>query len=374
MPNHPHRPLRVALVAASPDIVGGQGVQAQALVEALRHDGHEVSFIPIDVEFAHGLGWVKGIRGVRTVLNELLYSASLTRLASVDVVHAFSASYWSFLLAPVPAMLVGRLFNARVVLHYHSGEADDHLSHWGPFVHPWLRLAHDIVVPSAYLARVFAGHGYSTRVIPNIVDVDRFVFRERTPLRPRVVSTRNLDPYYRVDLAIDAFARFKTAVPAATLTIAGYGREEARLREHAAPLGASVRFVGKVAPDAMPALLDDHDLFLNASTLDNQPVSILEAFAAGLPVVSSDVGDIPAMVRHDQTGFLAPAGDAAALSEGLASAWRNPDAARARARRAAEEIGKFSWPAVRSAWADTYRTAELDDDQRVNQIAIANPR
>ncbi len=55
---------------------------------------------------------------------------------ALDVVHVFSASYSSFLLAPVPAMLAARLFNKRVVLHYHSGEADDHLAHWGALVHP----------------------------------------------------------------------------------------------------------------------------------------------------------------------------------------------------------------------------------------------
>ena len=104
-------------------------------------------------------------------------------------------SYWSFLLAPVPAMIVGRRLNKHVVLHYHSGEADDHLSRWGAFVHPWLGLAHDMVVPSQYLRTVFAQYGYSARVVPNVVDVSRFQYRARLPLRPRLLSTRNLEPY-----------------------------------------------------------------------------------------------------------------------------------------------------------------------------------
>ena len=100
-----------------------------------------------------------------------MYVPSLARLWDADVVHIFSGSYWSFLLAPVPAMIVGRCLNKHVVLNYHSGEADDHLSHWGPLVHPWLGLAHDLVVPSPYLRMVFAQHGYSARVVPNVVDV-----------------------------------------------------------------------------------------------------------------------------------------------------------------------------------------------------------
>jgi glycosyltransferase involved in cell wall biosynthesis len=354
---------RIAIVAASPAIVGGQGVQARSLVEALERDGYVVTFVPIDVRFPRALGWVRRVRVVRTLVNELVYAASLRGLAYVDVVHVFSASYWSFLLAPVPAMLAARLLNKRVVLHYHSGEADDHLRHWGALVHPWLRLAHAIVVPSEYLRQVFANHGYAARVIHNVVDLSRFEYRERDPLRPRLLSARNLEPYYRVDVVIEAFGRFKRHEPAATLTIAGYGSDESWLRTLAATLaGDAIRFVGKVDQPTMARLLADHDIFVNASVVDNQPVSILEAFASGLPVVSSPTGDIRYMVRHGENGLLTPAGDAAALAETLSALWSEPEAARQRARRARQNVEDYTWTAVRDRWAAVYREgAHLDE-------------
>src|SRR5437870_8783482 len=162
---------KVALVAASLDIVGGQGVQAALLVDALRRDGHDVTFVPINLPRPRLLGRLGGVPYLRTAVNQARYLPSLLRLAEADVVHVFSASYWSFLLAPAPAMLVGRALGKRVVLHYHSGEAADHLAHWGALVHPWLRLADEIVVPSEYLRGVFEAHGYGVRVIPNIVDL-----------------------------------------------------------------------------------------------------------------------------------------------------------------------------------------------------------
>ncbi len=73
---------------------------------------------------------------------------------------------WSFLLAPVPAILAARAFGKRIILNYHSGEADDHLSNWGSRVHPFLRLVDDIVVPSVYLKNVFESHGYTARGAP----------------------------------------------------------------------------------------------------------------------------------------------------------------------------------------------------------------
>ena len=109
----------------------------------------------------------------------------------------------------------------------------------------------------------------------------------------REISSR----YYRVDLVIEAFARFSAEVPAATLTVAGYGSEESRLRGLAASLGGdAIRFAGKIDPAAMPQLYAQHDIFVSAAVLDNQPVSILEAFAAGLPVVSTVNG------RHSVDG------------------------------------------------------------------------
>src|SRR5881296_2164939 len=117
--------LRIGLVAASLDIVGGQGVQADTLSAELSNTGYDVTFVPINPRFPARLEWVRRYPYLRTVVNEALYLPSLLRLRNVDVVHVFSASYWSFLLGPVPAMLAARLFGKRLVLNYHSGEADD---------------------------------------------------------------------------------------------------------------------------------------------------------------------------------------------------------------------------------------------------------
>ena len=122
---------RVGFVAASLDILGGQGVQAQTLLQALRRDGYDVDFTPVNPRFPPGLRWVRGVPYLRTALNEALYVPSLARLASVDVVHVFSASFWAFLLGPAPAMAAAKALGKRLVLHYHSGEAEEHLSRWG---------------------------------------------------------------------------------------------------------------------------------------------------------------------------------------------------------------------------------------------------
>ena len=347
--------MRVALIAPGPGSVGGQEVQAAAIQNHLKAEGHQVTRIPIDPRFPASLSWLRRWPYARTLLNQALYVPSLRRLREVDVAHAFSASFWSFLLAPTPAIAVARHYGKRVVLHYHSGEAETHLARWGLLVHPFLRRVDEIVVPSEYLKEVFERHGHRARVIRNIVDTGRFRFRDRPPLQPRFLSTRNLEAHYRVDVTIRAFSQLKKRYPEATLTVAGSGREEQRLRILAEALGAGgVRFIGAIDPARMPALYEEADILLNASAVDNQPVSVLEAFAAGLPVVSTATGDLGNIIRHRTTGLLVPVADPEAMASAASYFLGNPNRAHSIARSARQEAEKYSWEHVRKSWLAVY--------------------
>lgn len=350
------RTLRIAIVAPSLDILGGQGVAAAALRDVLLGEGFDVRLVPINPRFPYGLRWLRRVPVLRTLLNQLLYLPSLAALRRSDVVHIFSASYWSFLLSPVPAILAARLFGRKVVLNYHSGEAPDHLDNWGARVHPWLRLAHEIVVPSAWLKTVFARHCHQARVIRNTVDTSNFRFRERLPLSPRLLSARNLEPHYRVDNTLKAFALIRRSCPQATLTVAGYGSQEATLKQWVATQGLpGVRFVGRVEPQDMPHLYDAHDLFLNSSEVDNQPISILEAFATGLNVISTPTGDIPSMVQDGITGHIVPHDDPETLASVVLSLLERPREAAVIAERARREVESYTWPQVFQEWATLYK-------------------
>jgi len=350
------RTLRIAIVAPSLDILGGQGVQARSLAQALGSDGFEVLFVAVNPRFPRGLRWLRRIPIARTLLNQCLYAVNLLALRHADVVHVYSASYWSFLLAPAPAILASRWFGKPVILNYHSGEADDHLATWGLRVHPWLRRVNEIVVPSAYLQNVFARHGYPSRVVRNIIDTSGFQYRERTELQPLLLSNRNLEAHYGVDTTLKAFALLQKQWPLARLKVAGYGSERARLEQWVrSERLQGVEFVGRVEPEAMPRLYNEADFFVNASVIDNQPISILEAFAAGLPVVSTPVGDIPAMLQNQQNGTLVPRDDPEAMAAAIALLLDTPGDALTMARRARAEVEQYTWDEVGSAWTDIYR-------------------
>jgi glycosyltransferase involved in cell wall biosynthesis len=250
---------------------------------------------------------------------------------------------------------VARSLGKRIILNYHSGEADDHLDRWGLFIHPWLKLVDEIVVPSEYLQNVFARYGYQARVIQNVVDTSRFRYRERVPLQPRLLSTRNLEPHYRVDNTIEAFAILKTQYPEATLTIAGSGSEESTLRRLATSLGTSgIRFTGHVERLDVPALYESADILVNSSVIDNQPISVLEAFATGLLVVSTGTGGIATMVRDGETGLTVPAGDPPAMAKAIIRLLDDSQRALAMSRRARREVQRHTWSEVSRQWAAVY--------------------
>lgn len=349
------RPTTIAFVAASLDILGGHGIQSRALMRHLEDQGYATCLVPVNPRFPTGLGWLRKVPYLRTVFNELLYLLTLPRLHRADVVHVCSASYFSFLLGPVPAVLCARLMRKRLIINYRSGEAQDHLAHWGILVHPFLWLADEIVVPSAFLNAVFARFGYRTRVIANIVDTSTFRFHERRPARLRLLSARNLEAHYRVGDIIKAFARIRKRHPEATLVIAGSGSEERRLKGMAEKLGThGINFTGRYSPARAPGLFADADIFLNAAVIDNQPNSILEAFASGLPVISTPTGDITAMLGDGKFGLLVDANDPESMAAAVETLIADPEGTQAMARRARQSLQRFSWEEVKPKWLAAY--------------------
>src|SRR5829696_8064897 len=157
----PEKRIRLLLVAPALRILGGQAVQANYLIEHLsREPLFKVSFVPHNPRLPGPLKLLQSIKYVRTIVTSLVYWMNLlVQVPKHDIVHTFSASYLSFLLAPTPAILIARLFGKKVVLNYRSGEAEDHLRSWPRTAVPILKLADQIIVPSRYLVEVFAKFG-----------------------------------------------------------------------------------------------------------------------------------------------------------------------------------------------------------------------
>jgi glycosyltransferase involved in cell wall biosynthesis len=208
-----------------------------------------------------------------------------------------------------------------------------------------------------YLVDVFREFDLRAEAIPNIVDFAQFPYLPRQQLRPRLVCTRGFHPYYSIDIVVRAFALVKKEFPEARLCLVGNGPLQEEIEDLTKQLGlADVEFVGPVPREGIGRYYAQNDIFINASWLDNMPVSILEAFASGTPVVTTAPAGIRYLVEHERTGLLCEPGDWDTLAKNVVRLLREPELALRLARNAHEASQRCRWEAVREQWLEIYRS------------------
>ena len=373
----PKNKVRVLIAAPSLDILGGQSRQAVRLMEGLKREADlQIGFLPHNPRLPGFLRVLQRIKYVRTVSTTLFYLVLLLlRVRKYDIIHVFSASYYSYSLSAAPALLIARLFGKKSILNYRSGEAEDHLATWKTAV-PSIRMADQVVVPSGYLVDVFARFGLRARAINNIVELDRFTFRERSPLRPIFLTSRLLEPLYNVPCVLRAFAIIQQNYPEARLTVAADGFLRAELEQLARDLKLrNCDFIGFVSFDDMPALYDAADIYLSATSIDNMPSSITESMACGLNVVTTDGGGaIPYIMTNEVTGLIVNSDDHEALAREALRLLDDNDFALQLAHNAHQASKKFTWPYIRDEWLDLYRKLSEKNDvsfSRTSELPLA---
>lgn len=349
---------RLCIVGPLPPPSGGMANQCEQLLRLLREAGAEVIHVRTNAPYRPA--WIGRFRGVRALFRLLPYLAGLwTATGRAEVVHVFANSGWAWHLLAAPAVLIARWRRTPVIVNYRGGQADEFLSRAPSFVKRTLSAASLLVTPSTFLQRVFARHGLTATIVPNIIDLARFSPRplRRQPADPHLIVTRNLEPLYDIPNALRAFALIRRVHPGARLTVAGSGPELAALRSLARELGidAAVTFSGRIDNADIPALYAGADLMLNPTTADNMPISILEALACGVPVVSTDAGGIPDLVQHGRTALLVPVGDSDALAQAALRVLGDPTLAARLHEQGLSQAAGYTWPRVSAQWLKAYR-------------------
>ena len=306
------------------------------------------------------------IKYVRTIVTQLCYWPLLIReLRRADVVHIFSASYSSFLLAPLPAVIVSRLLGKPVLLNYHSGEAEDHLRRsW--IARRTLRRHVDVnVVPSTFLREVMARFGIAATVVSNTVDRREFTYRARDLRRPALtlLSTRNFEPHYNVACTLRAFARVQARFPDVSLTLVGSGSQERSLKALAADLGLrGVTFVGAVAPHADRRLLQ-HRGPVRPDTGHRQHAAVDPRSLRQRPSRCLHVRRRRARRGQRRRRWTArPGRTTPTRSPRESSSSSNaPTYAQQLAAAAHEKSSRYDWADVRDSWLAVYRALAQPD-------------
>ena len=256
--------------------------------------------------------------------------------------------------------ILAKMIRRPVVTVLHGGDMPAFMSRHPRVTKRVLGYTCVLVTPSPYLAHSVQRHGFVARVIPNMIDLDRYPFRPRRNLRPRLLWMRTFHPIYNPELAIDVLEQVSRVYPDVTLTMAGQEKgslETVRRRALDRGLQDRVRFAGFFDMPRKQAEFAAHDIFLNTNHIDNMPVSLVEAGAFGLPIVATAVGGIPFLLRHAESALLVPDGDAAAMSGAVTRLLSDPDLAErlsAAGRHLAEQC---DWSRTRALWDSVFETA-----------------
>ena len=202
------------------------------------------------------------------------------------------------------------------------------------------------------------------------IDLDRFKMAHSSlPIRQRsgweqaaiVLSTRSWEPVYGVDIAIDAFTLASQAVPSARLVLGGDGSQEAALKARLPRHGLTDRtyLPGRISQSELPAYYQDADVYLSCSYSDGSSVSLMEALAAGLPVVVTDIPGNREWIEPEVNGWLCPAGDTDAFAGALVAALNLTSARRSQMaeRNRALARSRADWRLHAGALQHTYQRA-----------------
>jgi glycosyltransferase involved in cell wall biosynthesis len=241
------------------------------------------------------------------------------------------------------------------VLSLHGGGLPDFADEHPKRVERLLARAEAVTAPSPYLVRRFRSLRADIVELPNPLDLKRYPFRLRRPIAPRILWLRAFHDIYDPPCAVDVLRRVLTVCPDATLAMLGADRGDGsleRTRAYCERLGLErrVEFAGPIPKASVPSYLDQADVFLNTSRIDNAPVSITEAMACGLPIVSSNAGGIPDLLTDERDALLFAPGYSQGMAHGVIRIATEPGLAEQLVRRARERARSFDWSVVLPAW------------------------
>lgn len=241
-----------------------------------------------------------------------------------DVIHVHCCSYIGFFPAILGVNVAKRL-GKRVICTYHGGGAEKFFSRFLPLVRHYLTKTDTNIVLSGFLAKIFDDAQIPYVVIPNILAEDKVCVRQRTGVAPRFISVRTLEPIYNIMCILKAFKIVKAQIPDATLEILGDGSCRTELEKFVSGNHLKdVTFIGRIPNSEINKYLDKNDIFISMPLIDNQPMSVLEAWKNGLLVISSNVGGVPYLVENGKTGILVPSDNALKLAEAMSGAVNTP--------------------------------------------------
>jgi L-malate glycosyltransferase len=296
------------------------------------------------------------------------------RIIDVLIVEVYSG------LAIVVADVAGRvasLLGIRSIFVLHGGNLPDFTKRHPNFVKRILNRANLLAAPSRYLVKEMSTYGFNVTVIPNVVDLDNYPYTERKQISPKLFWMRSFHSLYNPEMALDVFGQIRSEYPAATMVMAGVDKgleDEIKRKAYARGFGNSIRFPGFLDHEHKIKEFSAADVYLNTNRVDNMPISVVEAWAMGVPVVATNVGGLVHLIESGETGLLVADGDADGMASAVRALLGDPEMTKRLSVQGRSQAELSSWRSVREKWEHAFElTAHVPGPHPNQTDAVFHP-
>lgn len=287
-------------------------------------------------------------------LIDMLYTVWKNRKgAGLVIIDTYSskAFWYSYLVA-----LLAKRLRIPYIPFLHGGNFPNRLPEMSP---KKLRIFSDAAInisPSIYLKEAFEKYGFKVVYMPNAVHLEQYHFKKRSVLSPHLLWVRAFEKIYNPVMAIEVLNLVKKQFPEATLCMVGKDKDgtmiSAKQRAEALGLSDAVTFTGYMPKAEWLKLSESFDIFFNTTNIDNHPVSVVEAMALGLPVVSTNAGGIPYFITSGENGLLSPVGDTQQMAELIIQLLHAPDLSAKLSEQGRKSVSELDLGVMKQKWWD----------------------
>lgn len=283
---------------------------------------------------------------------DMCSSVFLHKNADYVIIDTYSTSAFYFAWAVAQCC---RLLGKKYIPILHGGSLPERLDS-SPllsksiFYHSYMNVA-----PSGYLHHEFEVRGYPRLVtIPNNIDLSIYKYKERNIIRPKLLWVRSFAEIYNCTMAVDVLEILLKKHPDAELCMVGPDKDGSMQKTinlaKRYGIDSHLKVTGQMTKSEWHRLSDDYDIFISTTNFDNTPVSVIEAMALGLPVISTNVGGVPYLVKNGVDALLVEKGNAKEMADKIENLLTNFKMAHAISRNARVKAESFGWENVKKQW------------------------
>lgn len=280
----------------------------------------------------------------------ILKTISLRKWSDYVLIDTYSTSNFWY------AIVIGficRCLKIKYIPILHGGNLPLRLQTHKKIVTSYLFYAHAVVSPSDYLKFAFAkAIPKPITCIPNNIPLENYPFLSRSSVQPKLLWVRSFATLYNPMLALKVLELLLKVYPAATLTMVGPDKDGSlgMCVSYAAKHKLPVVFTGLLTKDEWIAASSACGIFINTSNFDNLPISVLEAMALGLPVVTTNVGGITFLVEHDRNGLLVSPDNADSMVNAIFELLNNHELVKRISKNGRKTAALYDWEMIKPQW------------------------